>query len=75
MFKAVVVLGQVSLGLLTRAGLRLAAQAPEPYTSTTSAYPASGTTTPTGINTSGRIVGSYVDAAGATYGFMLDAGT
>src|SRR5215510_12412698 len=73
--KAVVALGQISLGLLTLAGLRLAAQAPAPYTFTTIAYPASASTTPTGINTSGRIVGSYVDAGAITHGFMLDGGT
>ena len=72
--RATVALRLVSIAVLALVGLRLTAQAPAPYSFATISYPGSSSTTASGIDIAGRVVGSYVDAGGATHGFLLNNG-
>ena len=55
-------------------GAAEAGQAQSSYVYTKLDVPGAATTYPTGINASGQIVGSYIDAANVTHGFLLSEG-
>ena len=74
MRKALVV-APVVLGLVALVTLQLTAQAPVAYSVTPIQYPGSSATTASSIDITGRVVGFYVDGAGATLGFLLTNGT